>query len=376
MAITTARSNRNFEETQRSRSNLVTSRGAATQFKEGGENYEVRSHMYPEDLLNDQRTYGGNYVVFYINVSVESKLANDSKTKFVNETTPRDRGDLIGQNLNTAELGATNLGLLAGGALAGKALGFGTPSAVVAGLSAVGTSAVAITAASASRAQKRLKTAIALHVPNQLQIRYGVQYSEEDTGAFAMASAGGQELMKALTTPSNYTSLSAASGAMENLGGVAGAVISNIALSKGPFGAASSAATGLAANPKKEQVFKSVDFRTFQFDYQFFPRGIEEAENVLRIIEEFKYHMHPEFKDNNNFLYIYPSEFDIFYYQDGRENLNIHRHTSCVLTDMTINYTPNGTFTTFDNGMPTQINVVMSFRELALLTKDKIKDGL
>ena len=43
---------------------------------------------------------------------------------------------------------------------------------------------------------------------------------------------------------------------------------------------------------------------------------------------------------------------------------------------MSVNYTPNGAFTTFDNGMPTQINVTMMFQELALLTKDKISEGL
>jgi hypothetical protein len=123
-------------------------------------------------------------------------------------------------------------------------------------------------------------------------------------------------------------------------------------------------------------VFSGVDFRTFQVEYNFFPRSATEAENVQRIIKQFKYHMHPEFKDSNNFLYVYPSEFDIFYYQNGKENLNIHRHTSCVLTELSINYTPNGAFTTFENGMPTQINVQMSFRELSLLTKDKIEDGL
>jgi hypothetical protein len=138
-----------------------------------------------------------------------------------------------------------------------------------------------------------------------------------------------------------------------------------------------SAATGLAANPKKEQIFKGVDFRSFTFDYQFFPRDVKEAQNVLKIIKEFKYHMHPEFaKDSGNFIYIYPSEFDIFYYQNGAENMNLHRHTSCVLTELNVNYTPNGAFTTFANGMPTQINVTMNFKELALLTKDKITDGL
>ena len=86
--------------------------------------------------------------------------------------------------------------------------------------------------------------------------------------------------------------------------------------------------------------------------------------------------MHPEFKDANNFVYIYPSEFDVMYYQGGQENTNLHKHTSCVLTEMNVNYTPNGNFTTFANGMPTQINVTLAFRELALLTKDKVKEGL
>ena len=134
--------------------------------------------------------------------------------------------------------------------------------------------------------------------------------------------------------------------------------------------------TGLAPNPRKEQIFKHVNFRTFTFDYQFYPRDQKEAENVLNIIYQFKLHMHPEFKDANNFLYIYPSEFDIFYYNNGQENMNVNRHTSCVLTDMVVNYSPNGQFTAFANGMPTQINVTLTFKELATLTKEKIQDNL
>lgn len=329
--------------------------------------YNTEQFSYPDDLLSPTGIYGGNYVVFYINVQVDSKLGKqDNEDLFVKEITPRDRGDLIATNVSTTELFAANAGLNVGGALLGKALGAGGASGSVAALSTVGAAATANYAATASRAQKRLKTAIALHIPNQLQIRYGMQWSEEDTLAMAMATSGIEEILKATSS----------GGKIKDLGDPAQAMVTNLMLSKGPNSAANSAATGLAANPKKEQVFKGVDFRTFQFEYQFFPRSSGEAENVLRIIQQFKYHMHPEFKDANNFVYIYPSEFDIFYYQGGLENTHIHRHTSCVLTEMSINYTPNGNFTTFDNGMPTQINVQMSFRELALLTKDKIEDGL
>ena len=348
--------------------NLWTARGTASPFED--KKYDIKNHSYPSDLMAADGRYGGNYAMFYINVATDSKLFKDGTVKTVEDYSPRDRGDLIGQNMSKKGLVGSNAltsvveGVAAGGFLGG---GKGAASgAAVAGVATVGVGVAATMAPDAKRSQRRLKTAIALHIPNQLSIRYGVQWSEDDTSMLAMANAAGTEVMKAVSSM----------GKNSNVTGVAQSVITNLALSKGPNAAGNSAALGLAANPKKEQVFKGVDFRTFSFDYQFFPRDPVEAKNVMNIIQEFKYHMHPEFKDANNFVYIYPSEFDIIYYSNGKENKNLHRHTSCVLTEVNVNYTPNGLFTTFPDGQPTQINVTLSFRELALLTKDKIKDGL
>lgn len=351
---------------------LYKERGSATKF-DG--KYNVQNHMYPSDLMASDGRYGGNYVIFYINVAVDSKLAKTlSEDQFVKEIAPRDRGDLIGQKLSTNQLiGAVATANAIGGAIGGGLLsgnvGGAAKGVAASAIPTVGLGITAKMAPDATRSQRRLKTAIALHIPNQLNIRYGVQWGDEDTATLAMAGAAvqeGLEISKALQGKSNNS----------DVRGVGAGIIANMALSKAPMAAGVSAATGLAANPKKEQVFKGVDFRTFSFEYQFFPRDEKEAAAVLAIIQEFKYHMHPEFKDGNNFVYIYPSEFDISYYQGGVENLNLHRHTSCVLDNLTVNYTPNGVFTSFANGMPTQINVQMSFRELALLTKDKVKDGL
>jgi len=352
---------------------MYSPRGGATPFEDG--KYDIKNHMYPSDLMGNLFEYGGNYVIFYINVATDSKLFKDKSVQTVDDITNRDRGDLIAQNLSKGQLVGANavantLAGVVGGSIAfGKGASGAAKGAAIANIPTVGVGIAGTLAPDATRSQKRLKTAIALHVPNQLSIRYGMQWSEDDTAALAMAGAAvqqGFEIAKALDNKSNNADVK----------GVGAAIITNLTLSKGPNAGANSAALGLAANPKKEQVFKGVDFRTFSFEYQFFPRSPEEAQNVLNIIQEFKYHMHPEFKDANNFVYIYPSEFDVLYYQNGKENLNLHRHTSCVLTELNVNYTPNGTFSTFDNGMPTQINVTMNFRELALLTKDKVKDGL
>jgi hypothetical protein len=364
------------------KANLYTPRGEASTFEKG--KYDINNYSYPSDLYDNRGKYGGNYAIFYINVSSESKLLKEDGVQTVGDYTPNDRGDLVGQGLTAAQLataggvvtaieGGIAGGLFAGGLKSGtNSAGEKTTPPALVGAAAgavVGAATGAIIGSQGSRSQKRLKTAIALHIPNNLSVNYSMSWSEDDTGALAMAGAAvqqGWEVLKGAGNNGNNTDVS----------GVGAAILTNIALSKGPNQAGNSVASGLAANPKKEQVFKGVNFRTFSFDYKFFPRNWNEAQNIRNIIAEFKYHMHPEFKDNNNFVYIYPSEFDIFYYQDGEENMNLHRHTSCVLTDLSINYTPNGMFSTFPDGSPTQIDITLTFRELALLTKDKVKDGL
>ena len=352
--------------------------------------YSVKQFSYPADLLDD--SYGGNYVVFYINVSNDSRLnVKENTVELDPGVEKRLRGDLVAKGMDIKTLAGANAGtqVLAGigGGIAkvakegfsknsegnkpgffGKAgqLAGGKETAINSGAAALGVAVAGTQAPDASRSQRRLKTAIALHIPHQLSIRYGMQWSEEDTALLQGAADAIQ--MAAGTAKGNRQSIG-----MESFMKEAGAAI---ALNKVQNPGAVSAALGIAANPKKEQTFKGVDFRKFTFDYQFFPRNKTEAENVLRIVNEFKLHMHPEFKSALNYIWIYPSEFDIIYYHKNEENRNIHRHTSCVLEEMNVNYTPNGAYQVFDNGMPTQINVSLGFKELQILSKETIKEGL
>lgn len=332
--------------------------------------YNVSTHSYPADLMGSP-AYGGNYAIFYINVNIDSKLlkgggAGSEITDDVNYT--RERGPLLASNIGGVGLVG---GAVAGTALKGAAVGEVSAGKAIVGATvaaapgAIGLGAAASIAGSTNRQQKRLKTAIALHIPNQLNIRYGLQYSEEDTSTAVMAPLLGGAAVKAI---GNFSG--------GELAGVAKEGAAALGLAYGPNSGTVSAATGLAFNPRKEQVFKGVDFRTFQFEYQFFPRNSTESASVMNIIRTFKFHMHPEFKDSNKFLYIYPSEFDISYFTNGTENKSIHKHTSCVLTEMTVNYTPNSQFTTFADGTPTQINMQLTFRELAQLDKDMIEGGM
>jgi hypothetical protein len=356
-------------DTASDQQNLYTARGGAASFDSN--KYSIDQLQYPSDLMGSLGEYGGNYVIFYINIASDSKLLKDGMVETVNDSTPRDYGDLsalsnkYGSNVDNvvggAALAAGFAGLAAGATL--KTFGTITGTAIGADL------ALRQVGSTFSGQKRRLKTAVALHAPNTMQTTYSVNYEEEDLDIYAMglAAAGGGSAMSKAALQGNMSNV------MENPNLVAGAVAAGLKI---PGTGGISRLTGLAPNPRKEQLFKNVNFRTFTFDYQFYPRDASEAANIENIIYQFKLHMHPEFKDANNFLYVYPSEFDIFYYNGTQENLHVNRHTSCVLTDMVVNYAPNGQFTSFRNGMPTQINITLTFKELATLTKEKIQDKL
>lgn len=144
----------------------------------------------------------------------------------------------------------------------------------------------------------------------------------------------------------------------------------------GELGASLDLVSSKVANPYKEQLFSNMGFRQFAFNYKFNPRNKAEYDNVERIIQLFKYHMHPEVSPNRLFLE-YPSEFEIEYHYNGRENKHVSKISTCALTDVKITYGNQDSFTTIKDmdGAPAEINMQLAFTELETLTNERIADG-
>jgi hypothetical protein len=232
-----------------------------------------------------------------------------------------------------------------------------------------------------------------LYIPNNLSIRYSTNWN--DVSAFVVAAAGagveaignlaGIDVSKYL--PNMRGLPNSRSGGVEDSGLVVGGIEAGTSVvlseaentqikalnNQGLEGIG--VAMGLAPNPMKEQKFNGVEFRQFSMNYSFSPRNKDEAQEAINIIRLFKQHMHPHFM-GSKFLYKYPSEFDIKYMFKDKENSYIHKHTSCILEDMSVNYTPDGVFTTFPNGMPTKIDITLVFKELMQITKETIALGM
>ena len=181
--------------------NSYARKTVSTKGKNDVSKYNIDNFSYPKDLMDPAGIYGGNYVVFYINIPVDSKLGRSTSTETVADYTPGERGYTVGANMTQGDIRGGQAALSVGGAILGKTLGVGGAGAVAAAGAVGGTEVTIRNAATTNRGQKRLKTAIALHIPNQLAARYGVQWAEEDTFAFSAAVAGADQLneLKKLT---------------------------------------------------------------------------------------------------------------------------------------------------------------------------------
>lgn len=348
--------------------------------------YRTKQFMYPTDLLSvdpNKNEYGGQYMMIYINITSDSKFTRaDDKGGVIPNISKRVGKELSGLKAvgdsNLKKEGIVSAIALSGALLggAGGSLGGGATGLLGAGVGAALTGALGVSlAGNFDKPRKRLLTAIALHIPNNISIQYGVNYGEADAALAELAVRGvnvGAGSLEALLTSPGGTGKQipdevAKSGLVE---GVTGAALNVL----GDTGKIIGKLAGVATNPKKEQIFEGVPFRSFSYTYDFYPRSEEESENVKRILDELKYHMHPEFKDNAGFLFQYPAEFDIFFMHKGQENKFIHKHRSAVLESMSVNYAPNGQYSAFPNGSPTSYQATMNFKEVSIITKEALEE--
>lgn len=136
--------------------------------------------------------------------------------------------------------------------------------------------------------------------------------------------------------------------------------------------------TGVAVNPIIEVLYTSPTLRQFNFEFVFSPSTKIEADEVNKIIYQFRRHSAPELL-LGGLLYVPPSEFEITFLKRGSngfvENEYLPKITTCVLRDVQVDYASVGTFTTFEDGMPIQIRMRLQFQEVNMITRESIDEG-
>ena len=162
------------------------------------------------------------------------------------------------------------------------------------------------------------------------------------------------------------------SGAQEGLvnAGLGDAI--NVWLAQKAVGAQNllSRTTGAIVNPNLEMLFNAPQLRNFGFTFLLSPRDADEATQVRNIIRFFKQGMSVKTTNSNVFLKA-PNIFQIKYMtfnSDGDEILHpaINIIKTCALLSMDVQYTPNGTYMTYEDPYRTMTayQLTMQFGEL------------
>jgi len=223
--------------------------------------------------------------------------------------------------------------------------------------------------------------AIALYMPPGVKVSYGMSYTgaKETDLSGTIATALGKAKSAESTAASVKSIIQGAAGAGIDIGKK---LIDSVgeSLEIGSPGQLFSKAFGVAINPHEEQFFEKPNFRSFDYNFEFYPRNKEEMRAVQNIIFLFKYHMHPRLdKGSGGRLFKVPSEFEIHYAHLGQQNSYLNKIARCVLKGMDVTYGPEEQFSTFKpdekGAAPVTTKISLSFEETTFITKDQIYEG-
>ena len=238
-----------------------------------------------------------------------------------------------------------------------------------------------------------------LYMPDDIQDAYKADWEGKafgSTTAGILGAAGqegiGNKLKKALDT---------AAGAGNRLG-VNAAAATITTLAKGITGDTITASdvfagiSGVVRNPNVELLFQKMNLRTFDLTFKLSPYNAKEAENIKTIVSTFKRAMLPSYSLGDSKVFGYAGEepgdngdqnfaleagfirvpqlCQVMFMHGAYRNAYLPKYKMCAITDVNVNYTPDGNYAVFDGGDPVATQLKISFMETKLIFAEDVAE--
>lgn len=220
---------------------------------------------------------------------------------------------------------------------------------------------------------RRLSQAIALYMPAKLALSHTANYGEQEMGAVV---AGASSLINTLSSGQSNTDIAKELGKKMVEKGAAQleqmALMTLDATIAPGAKAAVEIARGTVLNNRTEMAFEGIGRREFSFEFRMLPNNAKEAETIENIVTTFRYHAMPEIEgsDLTGRTMITPSTFDIEYFP----NTHLHKISTSVLQSVQVNYGGDRP-QFFDDDHPVETQLSLGFKELEIITKERIAKG-
>lgn len=134
---------------------------------------------------------------------------------------------------------------------------------------------------------------------------------------------------------------------------------------------------GFAINPHLSVMFKGGNLRNHEFTWMFAPESVQESLEILNIIQVLRQSSLPQFFSNATALFDYPQMCKVKFYpwarnkgESGRLERDLYVIKQCVISDIDINYAPNGVPSFFaGTSLPTFIQLRLGLQEIEYHTQ-------
>lgn len=292
---------------------------------------------YPDDLGSGTRAH---YITFRIYDIQPFELDKSTSINFTN---------LANGDIGTLNMPAINI--------AGKEITPATKaSGLLGGIQKFGNDLFGAMNISLNPRLTEQKAEISLYIPDSVQFDYQASYNE----VILNPLAAGNALEHLLQNTPGIIGRGA-----KAITGVASSDVAKLFLKS----------QGLAINPNQQVMFDGIPLRTFSFEFIFMPKSKKETKAVRDIIKAFKMYSRPRTLEGSlGMAFIPPSIFEIdFRFLDGT-NTYINKVADSVVTNVEIDYAPNG-WSTHQDGSPVNIKMKVDFKELELIDRDYVEDG-
>jgi len=240
-------------------------------------------------------------------------------------------------------------------------------------------------------AKERIATVL-LPMPSNLVDNNAVSYTDDSLNALAAAIAGGSADIMTEGAELNFSDLGeklqkritdtgmgfgdAKDLITRQLSSQAAAIFGgNVSLNQ-----IQARTDGTIFNPNMELLFNGPTLRSFKFQFKMTPRNDDEMKQIKSIIRSFKKNMSPKTvitrENAAGTLYLKtPSIFELTYMQGGKKHNFLHNFKQCFLENMSVNYTGEGTYATYDDGTPISMIMDLQFKETEPVYDSDYDDG-
>ena len=145
--------------------------------------------------------------------------------------------------------------------------------------------------------------------------------------------------------------------------------------------------SGVARNPNAELLFQSMEMRTFDLSFKMAPFDARDVESMTAIHKVFKMAMLPQYSLDEGtkvfgqkngslqggFIQV-PKVCAVNFMRGSSRNEFLPAYKMCAITDVNINYTPDGVYATFDGSSPVATELKLSFMETKLVFSEDVKE--